>query len=41
MELGAIIMMIIIAGGVWGAFIYSLRVAIRKEKIKKEMDKSS
>jgi len=40
MELGAIIMMIIIAGGVWGSFIYSLRVAMRKEKTKKEMDKS-
>ena len=40
MELGAIIMMIIIVGGVWGSFIYSLRVAIRKERVKKGMDKS-
>lgn len=40
MELGAIIMLIVIAGGVWGGFIYSLLVAIRKERIKKQMDKS-
>ncbi len=40
MELGAIIMMIIIGGGVFGGFIYSLRVAIKKEREKKELDKS-
>jgi len=40
MELGAIIMMVIIGGGVFGGFIYSLLVAIRKEREKKELDKS-
>jgi len=38
MELGAIIMMIIIGGGVFGGFIYCLQLAIRKERAKKEMD---
>ena len=40
MELGAIIMMVIIGGGVFGGFIYSLLVAIKKEREKKELDKS-
>jgi preprotein translocase subunit YajC len=34
MEKGTIIMMIIILGGVFGGFIYTINLAMRKEKKK-------
>ncbi len=34
MSTGAIIMMIIILGGVWGGFAYTLKLAMNKEKEK-------
>jgi len=34
METGAIIMMIIVLGGVFGGFIYTLKLAFKKEQEK-------
>jgi hypothetical protein len=39
MEKGTIIMMIIILGGVFGGFIYTVNLAMRKEKEKSKRNK--
>ncbi len=39
MEKGTIIMMLIILGGVFGGFIYTINLAIRKEKEKSKSRK--
>ena len=36
METGTILMMILIIGGLWGSFIYTLWLAAKKEEAKRQ-----
>ena len=38
MEPTALVMMIILLGLIWGGFAFTLRLAIRKERVKKNTD---
>jgi len=38
MEIGTIVMMVLLLGFVWGGFAFSIKLAIKKNKEKKEIE---
>ncbi len=38
MEIGTLVMMILLLGFVWGGFAFSIKLAIKKNKEKKEIE---
>ena len=38
MEIGPIVMMVLLLGFVWGGFAFSIKLAIKKNKEKKEIE---
>ena len=38
MEMGTVVMMVLLLGFVWGGFAFSIKLAIKKNKEKKEIE---
>lgn len=38
MEIGTVVMMVLLLGFVWGGFAFSIKLAIKKNKEKKEIE---